>query len=443
MAAESLSFLMTFAILLQGPQDRAPDSRLYFKALLENRGGVVFEFEDEDVISRCTEIINAAKDRDKKDLVAALEMRGTAFLSLGKEALGLGDLKRAMSLDATAVRSRYNYVGYLCNTNNKDAAAELEKAMELFPKESDFIVMKALYKGNLRDFEASFALFEQALRAGHRFEEVLFYRSHVHHVAQNYKRALKDIEQAIETRPYSGRFPEVPYALKGFCLIKEGRLSDALSSLALARKMNPKNKDAFHGIVTIYQKTNKPALAFALLEKSAKIEREDIEIQARYLEALNDLGYYTKADEQAAVARKLKKAHWRSVIAFGKHFIRRGEWLQALEDLSLSEYFDSDDSEATYWFALLMCSCPEDKIRGPGDANKLAKALCQKPNGMTFRNRKLLACTHAELGEFERAIEILELALKTAGLRREEIDEGRSLLELFRKRLPHRLKSGS
>lgn len=88
--------------------------------------------------------------------------------------------------------------------------------------------------------------------------------------------------------------------------------------------------------------------------------------------------------------------------------------------------------------ARILASCPDPKIRDGKKALEAATTAKEMFKYRDGRTMEALAAAHAELGNFDKAIEYQQFALDDAELMREEGDAPRKRLKLYRDKKPFR-----
>ena len=88
--------------------------------------------------------------------------------------------------------------------------------------------------------------------------------------------------------------------------------------------------------------------------------------------------------------------------------------------------------------AWLLCTAPDDKVRDGKRALAGAKKACELTDHKNGGYLDTLAAAHAEVGEFDKAVEWQAKALKMGDIPIKDMDSAKKRLELFKGKKPYR-----
>jgi len=85
-----------------------------------------------------------------------------------------------------------------------------------------------------------------------------------------------------------------------------------------------------------------------------------------------------------------------------------------------------------------LSTAPDDKVRDGKRALGAAKKACELTDHKNGGHLDTLAAAYAEVGEFARAVEWQEKALKAGDIPIKDMDAARQRLELYKAKKPYR-----
>ncbi|HVW00777.1 MAG TPA: tetratricopeptide repeat protein, partial [Planctomycetaceae bacterium] len=119
----------------------------------------------------------------------------------------------------------------------------------------------------------------------------------------------------------------------------------------------------------------------------------------------------------------------------GQAHALRKEYELALADFDQAIRFEPG-ADAYNQKAWLLATCPDDKLRNGQTAIELATKACQLTDWKNAGWIDTLAAAYAEVGDFDKAVEMQERALK--GVNSKARKEFEARLELYREHKPYR-----
>jgi tetratricopeptide (TPR) repeat protein len=100
--------------------------------------------------------------------------------------------------------------------------------------------------------------------------------------------------------------------------------------------------------------------------------------------------------------------------AFGASLADRGEFEAAIHNYRKALETNSDDVAALFDLAFLLAMCPDEELRNPVEAIRLAETGCHLTKHSDAFGLTILAATYAQVGRLDTAINTLEKALRLA-----------------------------
>lgn len=150
--------------------------------------------------------------------------------------------------------------------------------------------------------------------------------------------------------------------------------------------------------------------------------------QKKYDEAIQD---YTAAidlnDENALSYRNRAVAH-----------TRKKQYDKAVADYAKAVEFAPGVAFAQNGYAWILCTCPDDKQRDGKKALIHAKKACELTEYKNGGYLDTLAAAYAENGEWAKAVEWQDKALKLGDFPLNDLEAGKKRLEMFKEKKPYR-----
>lgn len=250
----------------------------------------------------------------------------------------------------------------------------------------------------LQNWEAALDDFNEAVRLGDADANLLINRGNALTELRQEERALADYNLAIEL---DSRQPQA-YINRGSLYASLGQLDQALKDLDKAVEVAPELADAY----------NERGVLHRL--------RED------YVAAVAD---YTRAIELSPEMA----AAWAN-RAFAQK--AQGAYREALDDYNRALSIDPLSDGIANDLAWLLATCPDADIRDSDRAIELAEQACRATNFHNPQYLDTLAAAHAAAGQFAKAAETAEKAIKSFGPDPAATDT-RKRLELYRDEKPY------
>ena len=194
------------------------------------------------------------------------------------------------------------------------------------------------------------------------------------------------------------------FAFRGWARHKAGQTAEGLKDYAEAIRLNPTAPSWYSNRGLIHMEANK--VDDAILDFSAAID----------LIPTSEVPYRNRA------------------MAYS----RKKDWARAAADYEKVVEISPDSAVGQNGLAWLLSTAPDDKVRDGKRALEAAKKACELTNYKNGGYLDTLAAAYAELGEFDRAVEWQEKALKTGDIPIKDMDAARERLVLFKQKKPYR-----
>jgi tetratricopeptide (TPR) repeat protein len=225
-------------------------------------------------------------------------------------------------------------------------------------------------------------------------------RGMVHDELDESSRALDDYDDAIKLEPREAQH----YLGRALVHKHDKHFDDAIDDYTAALRLEPKSVDAYYNRGNAYK-------AKRNYEEAIRDYTEAIRLDPEAPDA-----YFNRAN-----ARKAKR-----------------DYKGAVADLRAVVRLDPKDADALGSLAWLLATCPDEKFRDGKKAVDYATKACELTSWKAPYFLATLAAAQAEAGEFTLALKWQEKALDSPRYERDEGDEARDRLKLFKDRKAYR-----
>jgi tetratricopeptide (TPR) repeat protein len=119
-------------------------------------------------------------------------------------------------------------------------------------------------------------------------------------------------------------------------------------------------------------------------------------------------------------------------------YSKKQEWAKAAADYEKVVELSPDSPVGQNGLAWLLSTAPDDKVRDGKRAVEHARRACELTEYKNGGYLDTLAAAYAEAGEFDKAVEWQQKALKAGDIPIKDLDAARKRLELFKAKKPYR-----
>jgi len=331
--------------------------------------------------------------------VNALRVRAALLVDRKKREAALADLDKALELDPGHAPTHLERAALLIDLERYDEAlTSVDRACKLAPKSAAPLLRRGHVLGLQEKFDEALDALNQAYLLEPDNLGVLLLRASVLQELGQTEKALADVDQALKLKP--GLPPAIQLRVR--LLAGSGEFSEAIAQLEALQKTSP-------GDVNV-------ALQRAMFYNAEKRPRKAIEI---YTEILAD-----HPDNPMAL-----QGRGDALLAIGKHGRAIADYEKAIELMP-------NDASLLNNFAWVLATSPDDKLRDGKRALKLATEACRLTDYKMPHILSTLASAHAELGDFETAIQWSQKAVELGD--EEQKDQLAEELESYRRNKPWR-----
>jgi tetratricopeptide (TPR) repeat protein len=213
------------------------------------------------------------------------------------------------------------------------------------------------------------------------------------------KDAADHYTKLLDAEPSEDRW----FAFRGWARHRQGKIDEALKDYAEAIRLSPQSASWWGNRGLIYMGAKK--LDEAIADFTAAIDLTE-----------NEMGYLNR----------------------GLAYTRKKEFARAMADYTRVVERNPALALGQNQLAWLLSTTPDDKVRDGKRAVEAAKKACELTDHKNGGYLDTLAAAYAEVGEFDKAVEWQEKALKAGDIPIKDQDGARKRLELYKQKKPYR-----
>jgi tetratricopeptide (TPR) repeat protein/serine/threonine protein kinase len=341
-----------------------------------NRGGY---FDQLGQLEKAVADFSRAIELDQKDALFRYN-RGRVYDKLGRLDPALADFTTAIELDEKLAAAWMNR-GLVFSKlgQNEKAVADYARAIQLIPAEAQAWYNRGVAYAALRQLDPAVADFTKAIELNARFAPAWYNRGNIYHFQNQLDKASADYSRAIEL---DEKLP-LPWCYRSAAHLQRGQLDQAIADATRAIELDEK-------------------LEIAWLYRGLAHDK-----QGQFAKAIPDLSRFLELapnhpqKTEAYVRRGLGNA-------------RLAHYAEALRDFQTVEKLVPPNAVLQNELAWLLATCPETRLRDPGQAVERAKrAVALAPK--VRRHWKTLGVAQYTAGNWEAAVTALDKAGELAG----------------------------
>jgi len=261
-----------------------------------------------------------------------------------------------------------------------------------------------------KDYESLWAIWQDVLLTSPDNVRALEKLVQILDTDRQYAAALKLQDHVLELKPQDAK---ANYD-RGILRESLGKLNEALPDLTRAIRLKPDFRDAYLDRAGVYFKLNDFEPAIRDLTESIRLETTEPPSE----------------DGQRHLATTYERR--------GMVYERLGQFRAAKSDYDEACQLDPTNLSALKALAWLLATCPDSALRDGQRAVADANRLCKLTKFRNAENLDTLAAAHAELGDFQKAVQYESGALRLAGDSSLPSQEFLQRLREFKAGKPHR-----
>jgi tetratricopeptide (TPR) repeat protein len=402
--------------------------------------------EAEAIIARCTELIKSRADIDQGLLAKALQSRGTAFLRIRDPRSAIIDYEDLCRLQPKNPEARVLLATAYAHMNQLDTAAKcVDAAIDLDSKYALAYCVRGTVLSLKKEHDGAFRAANHAIRLDQKSVGAYYLRGLLSFKKDDPSNCLDDMNQIAKLEPLgSTSETEYPCYLKGICLLRLKRPSEALSNFLLLRRLNAHSCEAAHGLSCTYADLGKSHLALHWAEECVRINDNFADGHVILAAMSICVGNKEKAMKAAESALKLGATDSAVVSAIGTVCTELGQYARAMSLFDKATDIAPHSFDGLIGKASLLATCPDDSIRDGVKSRKILTGInrdARLPQWKKISVSMCLADALAELGEFDAAVSIGKAAVKSldpdCAVRKLYLEK----LASYEQRKPYRLKA--
>jgi tetratricopeptide (TPR) repeat protein len=300
-----------------------------------------------------------------------------------------------------ASRRQQGWIGKGDAVRFDQAVAHFTEMVDRNPKDAHAFTARGVVLASRNDSDKALADLNKAIQLDPKATLAYYHRANIAYGKRQYDKALEDYNTVIRNDPEF----DWAYHVRGWIYYRKKDYDKALADYEKAIKLVPTE--------TVFYR-----------------DRGNVElIRKQYDKALADYTKSIELDPTYAVPRMQR----------GKTWAIKKEYAKALTDYEKAVELSAKDPYAAPYFtalALFRAGCPEAEFRDGKKALEAARKAYELTKGPA--ELAAIAAAHAELGEFDKAVEWQTKAIEAAPA--EEKDQYRARLKSYEAKKPYRLE---
>jgi tetratricopeptide (TPR) repeat protein len=222
-----------------------------------------------------------------------------------------------------------------------------------------------------------------------------------------HKEDLVRLKDAVDY--YTKQLDEDPnnhtwFAFRGWARFRSGKTEEALKDYAEAIRLSPQAGSWYGNRGLIYLESKK------------------------YDEAISDFSTSIELYPDSEVSYRNR----------AMAYTRKKDFAKAAEDSAKVVELNPESPVGNNQLAWLLSTAPDNKVRDGKRAVEAAKKACDLTEYKNGGYLDTLAAAYAEVGEFDKAVEWQEKALKAGDLPIKDLDAAKKRLQMFKEKKPYR-----
>ncbi|NND96535.1 MAG: tetratricopeptide repeat protein, partial [Pirellulaceae bacterium] len=352
---------------------------------------------------------------------------------------------------------------------NEESIVEFKKAIELAPDYADAWLFLGLAHNSLRQSDNAIKALSRSVELDNKRWFAFYTRAGIHFNAHRYNEALADYSRVLQLRPSESD----AHYYRGLVHHSLEQFDQAIDDFSARIAANPLDARAIRSRAAAYSDARKLPQAIRDYNALIGIDSDDADAWqdragcwlnlSKYDAAIRD---YTEAiqrrpDQYAFTNRAIcwenKNDFSKAADDYNKAIEIDPNYVFALDArayayMTLRKYAQSKSSYAAAIdvagetdertlgnYSWLLAACPDDAVRDGKLALKYATKACELTDWKEAWIIDNVAAAHAELGAFDKAIELAQLAIKTSDSQADR-DDIQTRLNLYKQNQPARIK---
>lgn len=260
------------------------------------------------------------------------------------------------------------------------------------------------------------------------------YRAKALHEHGYFAEAIDDYTKAIELRPEGELLIDAIrvrrlYGGRAMSWSALGNHEMAIADYSSAIQLDPSDAISWWSRAEEFCQLKQHQRAFDDYTKAIELEPNDGFIYSLRGDAWLEQRNFEKAIADYDMALKLSPHDANLWSGRASVYEARGEYALAASDLKTAIERDANDADYRGYLALLLATCPDEKVRDAAMAYELAMQACKMTNWTDPFHLNILAAAHATQGDYTEAVRRQRQAISLI------VDDGVEVPQDYRDRL--------
>ncbi len=375
----------------------------------------------------------AAKPGDAE----AFATRGLLMYELGQHDKALGDFTQALRIDARAVVPWNNRaMVFMADGKWNEALRDVSQAIGINPKFTDAYVNRSLIYSSLAKFDEAIKDIEKAIELEPKNSQHYVRRGSIAFDQGNLDGAWADFDKAAAINP---RLTDV-YLGRGNVLLSRGKLEEAIVNARRAVELSPNSTKAHNLLGWLQFESKQPQEAVNSFGRAINLDSEFAIAYSNRGVAKVELGQVDDAIKDYNRAIELDKNGTLTYCNRGTAWMNKANFAKAQADFEQSLKLAPSLPETLNVYAWFLSTCTDEKFRDGKRAVEMAEKAVAASSQPNWYRVDTLAAAKAEVGEFDKAIELQQQAIEKAPADKKEACQTR--LQSYQDKKPIRSEFG-
>jgi tetratricopeptide (TPR) repeat protein len=311
---------------------------------------------------------------------------------------------------------------------------------DLLPKvrtsAANAFVNKGVARGKNKEYNLALKDFNEALGLDPNNALAFLNRGVVWASKKNYERALKDFDEAIRLDPKRA----IAYVNRGTTWNNKKEYDRAIKDFDEAVRLDPNIAGAYLERGVAWARKMNHDQAIKDFDEAIRIDPNKALAYSNRGAVWNKKKEYDHAIKDFDEAIRLDPKNAGAYFGRGVAWNKKKEYDHAIKDFDEAVRVNPKHLSALNSQAWLLGTCPDQRYRDGKKALELATKACELTDWKAPAYLDTLAAAYAETGDFDKAVEWAQKALKDAEFEKKSGDETRERLKLFKDKIPFREK---
>jgi tetratricopeptide (TPR) repeat protein len=248
-------------------------------------------------------------------------------------------------------------------------------------------------------------------------------------LTENQLRYWRDSE-SLFTHALTVTISDLAHLCLGDVMQAQNRNQEAMNHYLIAWRLNPKSEQANSDIAYLLYNEGKFAQAATYYQQSLQQGGQNPELHRNYGIILAELGRFDEAMNQYTAAERLDATSAEPHVLMGYLLLQQGKDREALKQFRTTMQLDPNNYQLAIFTANLLAAITDPLARNGEEAKAIAEKIIKQVGDQQPVALDALAMANAETGDYDKAIQLQQEAVKLA-----EAKDSKADLEVMQKRL--------